>query len=121
MVLGGLLAHFQVGRNLLVGQTGRDQFQHLALPIGERWGQILGSQYIHESPRRTCVAALGTAATPTIEGNALCTNGAYQVTLSGVGKGGNARRSSKRGVYQFTYALTLNGASSTAIVTITVN
>jgi len=69
----------------------------------------------------SCPAALGTAAAPVIGGNTLCTNGAYQVTLTGVGKGGNARRSSKRGTYQFTYRLTLDGASSTATVTITVN
>ncbi len=69
----------------------------------------------------TCPAALGTAATPAIGGNTVCTNGAYRVTLNGVGNSGNARRSSKRGTFQFTYSEILNGVSAQATVTITVN
>lgn len=68
----------------------------------------------------TCPVSLGIPATPAISGNTICTNGAYRVTLNGVGNGGNARRS-KRGTFQFTYTETLNGASSAATVTITVN
>lgn len=69
----------------------------------------------------SCPGSLGTAATPTISGNTICTNGAYRVTITGVGSNGNARRGSKLGSYQFTYTLTLNGVSSTATVTINVN
>ena len=69
----------------------------------------------------TCPAALGTPAAPAISGNTICTNGAYRVTLNGVGGSGSARRTSKQGTYQFTYSLILNGATSTATVTITVN
>ena len=70
---------------------------------------------------RTCPAALCTPATPSISGNTVCTNGAYRVTLNGVGNNNNQRAASKRGTYQFTYTLTLNGVNSTATVTITVN
>lgn len=69
----------------------------------------------------TCPASLGTAATPAISGNTVCTNGAYRVTLNGVGNNNNQRAASKRGTYQFTYTLILNGVTSTATVTITVN
>ena len=70
----------------------------------------------------TCPAALGTAATPAIGGNTVCTNGAYRVTLNGVGGSGNARQSSKLGTFQFTYTETLNGKTTPpATVTITVN
>ncbi len=69
----------------------------------------------------SCPTSLGTPASPTIGGNTICTNGAYRVTLHGVGGRGNQRRASKRGTYQFTYTETLNGVSSTATVTITVN
>jgi hypothetical protein len=70
----------------------------------------------------SCPGALGTAATPAISGNTVCTNGAYRVTLNGVGTSGNARRSSKLGTYQFTYTETLNGVTTPpATVTITVN
>jgi FtsP/CotA-like multicopper oxidase with cupredoxin domain len=69
----------------------------------------------------TCPAALGTAATPAIGGNTVCTNGAYRVTLGGVGGSGAARRTSKQGAYQFTYTEILNGATSTATVTVNVN
>jgi len=69
----------------------------------------------------SCPAALGTAATPAIGGSTVCTNGAYRATLNGVGTSGNARQSSKRGSFQFTYRENLNGASSLATVTITVN
>ena len=72
--------------------------------------------------RVTCPAALGTAATPAIGGNTVCTNGAYRVTLNGVGATGAARRTSKLGTFQFTYTDTLNGQTSApATVTITVN
>ena len=69
----------------------------------------------------TCPGTLGTAATPAIGGNTICTNGRYRVTLSGVGGSGNARRSSKLGTYQFTYSEIVNGVSAQATVTITVN
>jgi hypothetical protein len=69
----------------------------------------------------SCPASLGTAAAPAISGNTVCTNGAYRMTLTGVGSTSNAHRASKRGTYQFTYTETLNGATSTATVTITVN
>lgn len=70
----------------------------------------------------SCTGALGTAATPVISGNTLCTNGAYRVTLNGVGANNNARQASKRGTFQFTYTETLNGVTSApATVTITVN
>ncbi len=63
----------------------------------------------------------GTAATPAIGGQTICTNGAYRVTLTGVGSSTNARRTSKLGTYRFTYTETLNGVTSTATVLITVN
>jgi FtsP/CotA-like multicopper oxidase with cupredoxin domain len=69
----------------------------------------------------SCPSSLGTPATPAIGGNTVCTNGAYRVTLTGVGNNGTQRRASKRGTFQFTYTETLNGASSTATVAITVN
>ena len=69
----------------------------------------------------SCPGSLGTAATPSINGNTVCTNGAYRVTLNGVGNNNNQRTASKRGTYQFTYTLTLNGVTATATVTITVN
>jgi len=69
----------------------------------------------------SCPASLGIPATPAISGSTVCTNGAYRTTLNGVGNSGNARRTSKLGTYQFTYTETLNGATSTATVTITVN
>ncbi len=69
----------------------------------------------------SCPASLGTPATPSIGANTICTNGAYRVTLNGVGNNNNQRRNSKRGTFQFTYTETLNGVPSTATVTITVN
>jgi hypothetical protein len=69
----------------------------------------------------SCPATLGTAATPAIGGNTVCTNGAYRLTLSGVGTSGNARRASKLGTYTFTYSEIVNGVTSTATVAITVN
>jgi len=70
----------------------------------------------------TCQGGTGNvAATPAIGGNTLCTNGAYRVTLNGVGATGAARRTSKVGTYQFTYSEIVNSVSSTATVTITVN
>jgi FtsP/CotA-like multicopper oxidase with cupredoxin domain len=68
----------------------------------------------------SCPGSLGTAATPSISGNTICTNGAYRVTLTGVGNNNNQRAASKRGTFTFTYTLTLNGVTSTATVTITV-
>jgi hypothetical protein len=64
---------------------------------------------------------LGTAAAPAISGNTVCTNGAYRLTLNGVGGSGNARRLSKIGTFAFTYVEIVNGVTSTATVTITVN
>lgn len=69
----------------------------------------------------TCPISLGTSATPAIGVNTVCTNGAYRLTLNGVGGSGSARAASKRGTYQFTYTEALGGATSTATVTITVN
>jgi hypothetical protein len=69
----------------------------------------------------SCPSSLGTAATPSINGNTICTNGAYRVTLNGVGNNNNQRAASKRGTFTFTYTLTLNGVTSTATVTITVS
>ncbi|NJD05335.1 MAG: hypothetical protein FIA97_02415 [Methylococcaceae bacterium] len=69
----------------------------------------------------SCPTSLGTAATPAVSGQTICTNGAYRVTLTGVGGSNNARAASKRGTYQFTYTETLNGIGSSATVTITVN
>ena len=68
----------------------------------------------------SCPSSLGTAATPSVFGQTVCTDGAYRLTLTGTGSNNSARRASKRGTYQFTYTMTLNGASSTATVTITV-
>jgi FtsP/CotA-like multicopper oxidase with cupredoxin domain len=69
----------------------------------------------------------GTPATPAVSGNTICTNGTYRVTLATASVPAlpaltlNARRqAAKRGTYQFTYTETLNGVSSTATVTITV-
>ena len=48
-------------------------------------------------------------------------NGAFRFTLNGVGATGSARQASKRGTWQFTYKMTLNGvATAPAAVTITV-
>jgi len=69
----------------------------------------------------SCPASLGIAATPPVGSSTVCTNGAYRVTLNGVGANGNLIRSSKRGTFQFSYRENLNGASSTATVTIVVN
>jgi Multicopper oxidase len=69
----------------------------------------------------TCPASLGTAAAPAISGNTVCTNGAYRVTLTGVGNNNNQRRASKQGTFSFTYTETLNGVTSVATVVITVN
>ncbi|MBP6336999.1 MAG: multicopper oxidase domain-containing protein [Vitreoscilla sp.] len=64
----------------------------------------------------------GTAATPAIGVQTICTNGAYRMTLNGVGVNGAARQASKRGTFSFTYTETLNGVTSPpATVTITVN
>jgi hypothetical protein len=49
-------------------------------------------------------------------------NGAFSYTLAGVGATGAVRQASKRGVFQFTYTMTLNGVTTgPATVTITVN
>jgi Multicopper oxidase len=69
----------------------------------------------------SCPAALGIAATPAIGGSTVCTNGAYRVTLTGVGATGALRRASKVGTFQFTYTVTLSGVSSTGTVNIRVN
>jgi hypothetical protein len=68
----------------------------------------------------SCPGSLGTAA-PSVSGNTICTNGAYRITLTGVGNNNSQRRASKRGTFSFRYTMTLGGASSTATVTITVN
>lgn len=69
----------------------------------------------------SCPGSLGTAASPSAGGSTVCTNGAYRITLTGVGGSGNARRASKRGTFEFTYSTTYNGVTVTATVTITVN
>jgi hypothetical protein len=69
----------------------------------------------------SCPATLGTAATPSMSGNTVCTNGAYRVTLNGVGSSGATRQASRRGTYQFDYTEKLGGASANAKVTVTVN
>ena len=68
----------------------------------------------------SCPNTLGTAGA-TVGGSSICTNGAYRVNLSGVGTSNSARQTSKRGTFSFAYTETLNGVSSTATVTITVN
>ena len=69
----------------------------------------------------SCPTSLGTPATPAINGNTVCTNGAYRVSFTNVtGNNNNQRAASKRGTYTFTYTLTLNGVTSTATVTIIV-
>ena len=68
-----------------------------------------------------CPGTLGTAG-PSVGGSAICTNGAYQTQLHGVGNNNPARAASKRGTFQFTYTETLNGKTTPpATVTITVN
>ncbi|MEP7117246.1 MAG: multicopper oxidase domain-containing protein [Acidobacteriota bacterium] len=68
-----------------------------------------------------CTGGLGTAATPAVGGNTICTNGAFRVRFQGV-NGTNAQQiAAKRGTYRFTYTETLNGVTSNASVTITVN
>ncbi len=68
-----------------------------------------------------CPATLGTAG-PSVGGSTICTNGAYQTRLNGVGGNNPARAASKRGTFQFTYTETLNGKTTPpATVTITVN
>lgn len=69
----------------------------------------------------SCPAGTGNVAGPALGGNAICTNGAYAVTLTGVGNSAAARRTSKVGSYRFSYVENLNGVSSPATVTITVN
>jgi hypothetical protein len=69
----------------------------------------------------SCPGSLGTPGS-TVGGSTLCTNGAYRVGFTGVtGNNNNQRAASKRGTFQFTYTETLNGVSSPATVTITVN
>ncbi len=69
----------------------------------------------------SCPSTLGTAG-PSVGGSAICTNGAYRLTLNGVGSNANARAASKRGTFQFTYTEALNGKTTPpATVTITVN
>ncbi len=68
-----------------------------------------------------CPGTLGTAG-PSVGGSAICTNGAYQTQLHGVGSNNPARAASKRGTFRFTYTETLNGKTTPpATVTITVN
>jgi hypothetical protein len=70
----------------------------------------------------SCQVGAGTAATPAIGLNTICTNGAYRITLTGVGGNNTQRQASKRGTYKFTYTETFNGVTTpAATVTITVN
>jgi hypothetical protein len=63
---------------------------------------------------------LGTAGSA-IGPNTICTNGAYRVNLSAVGNNNNQRAAARRGTFSFTYTESLNGVTSPATVTITVN
>jgi hypothetical protein len=64
-----------------------------------------------------------TVTCPPSSTSGVCADGSYRITLNADpgAQGGNARRASKRGTYEFTYTETLNGVPSTATVTITVN
>ncbi len=68
----------------------------------------------------SCPTSLGTAG-PAIGPNTICTNGAYRVNLSAVGNNNNQRAAARRGTFTFTYTEILNGVTSPATVTITVN
>ncbi len=68
----------------------------------------------------SCPASLGTAGSA-IGPNTICTNGAYRVNLSAVGNNNNQRAAARRGTFSFTYTESLNGVTSPATVTITVN
>ena len=69
----------------------------------------------------SCPTSLGTPG-PSVGSQTICTNGAYRVTLNGVGNNNNQRTSSKRGTFTFTYTETLNGVTTPPVtVTITVN
>jgi hypothetical protein len=52
---------------------------------------------------------------------AICADGSYVIRLTPTGTTNNARQSSKRGTYSFSYTESLNGVTSNATVTITVN
>lgn len=68
----------------------------------------------------SCPASLGTAGTA-VGGSTICTNGAYRVTLTGVGGTNNARAASKRGTFEFTYQMNRSGVlSNVATVSIRV-
>jgi len=64
-----------------------------------------------------------TVTCPSLPGSAICADGSYRITLNAdpAAQGGSARRASKRGTFEFTYTEILNGVTSTATVTITVN
>jgi hypothetical protein len=96
--------------------TGAGRTARLASAPGRTGGTGAGTITV------TCQGGGGnTAATPAIGGNTICTNGAYRVTLTGVGSTAAAIQASKRGTYQFTYTEIWNGVTSDATVTITVN
>jgi hypothetical protein len=80
------------------------------LPIGQAGRTVT----LLSGPVRTSGSGTGTIAVT------LNSNGSYTVTLTGVGNNNNQRAASKRGTYQFTYIMTLNGVTSTATVTINV-
>ena len=68
-------------------------------------------------PVQTAGSGLGTLTLGTLNPR----NGAFRYILKGVGATGEARQASKRGTWQFTYKMTLNGvATAPATVTITV-
>jgi hypothetical protein len=52
---------------------------------------------------------------------AICADGSYVIRLTPTGTSNATRQSSKRGTYSFTYKQTLNGVTSNATVTLTVN
>jgi FtsP/CotA-like multicopper oxidase with cupredoxin domain len=64
-----------------------------------------------------------TVTCPPSSADGVCADGSFRITLNADpgAQGGNARRASKRGTFEFTYTETLNGVPSTATVTITVN
>jgi hypothetical protein len=69
----------------------------------------------------SCPTGNGNTAGPTVVGNAICTNGRFNLSLSAVGTSTTQRTTNRLGRYTFTYSITSGGVSSTATVTINVN
>lgn len=88
--------------------------------------QPVGTAALANGPVRTDTTGnLGTLTVtcPPSQTTAICADGSYRITLTGVGgANGPARAASKRGTFEFTYTQTFNGVTSNiATVTITVN